>query len=169
MMKPIYGRSGIGIAMVEQRDTGIIVRTGSDEMPLADFRLEYPVFLQEVLRQDPRIGAIWNSSVNTLRIVTMLTARGDVIILGCTMRFGVGKSIVDNWTPAACPRASTRKPADSGNTPATYSAICTRSIPRLNSPSKVFKFPSGNASSMPPADSAGNSTLQNRRAGSLPR
>ncbi len=98
MLKPVFGRSGIGIAMVEQRDNGIFVRTSSAEMPLAEFRLEYPVFLQEVLRQDPRIAAIWHSSVNTMRIVTMLTASDDVIILGGTMRFGVGKSIVDNWS-----------------------------------------------------------------------
>ena len=98
MLKPVFGRSGIGIVLVERKESGIVVRVRGTEVPLSDFQLEYPVFLQEVIRQHPAIAAIWNSSVNTMRIITMLTIRGEVIIIGCAMRFGVGQSIVDNWS-----------------------------------------------------------------------
>ena len=98
MLKPVFGRSGIGIVLLEQRDQRIIARAGDREIPLAELQLDGPAFLQEVIRQHPRIAAVWNSSVNTMRIITMQTIRGDIIFLGGVMRFGVGKSIVDNWS-----------------------------------------------------------------------
>ena len=97
MLKPVFGRSGIGIVLLEQRDQRIIARAGDREIPLAELQLDGPAFLQEVIRQHPRIAAVWNSSLNTMRIITMQTIRGDIIFLGGVMRFGVGKSIVDNW------------------------------------------------------------------------
>ena len=37
-------------------------------------------------------------SVNTLRIITMLTKQGEVILVNGSMRSGVGESFVDNWS-----------------------------------------------------------------------
>ena len=98
MLKPVFGRSGIGIALVEKTDRGIIVRNSSLQQALDDFRLDWPVFLQEVIRQEASIAAIWNSSVNTIRVITMLMPDDRIILIGAAMRFGVGNSIVDNWS-----------------------------------------------------------------------
>jgi hypothetical protein len=99
MLKPVFGRSGMGIVVVEETADGIVVvRTAERSVPLAEFRLEYPAFLQEVIRQDPRIASVWPTSVNTIRVITLLTPADDVLIVATGMRFGVGSSFVDNWS-----------------------------------------------------------------------
>src|SRR5262249_2171792 len=98
MLKPVFGRSGIGIVIAERTDGGIVIRTSSSTIPLADFRLDWPMFMQEVIQQDARMASIWNSSVNTLPVITMLTPSGEVTLVGAAMRMGVGKSFVDNWS-----------------------------------------------------------------------
>jgi len=99
MLKPVYGRSGLGIVRLERNPAGEPqVRTPAGVLSLNDLQLEVPCFVQEVIRQDSRIAAIWNSSVNTMRVTTMLRPSGEVIIIACMMRFGVGESFVDNWS-----------------------------------------------------------------------
>ena len=49
-----------------------------------------------MLKQDSRMSVFLSSSVNTLRVVTMYTKEGSIIILGATMRCGVSESYVDN-------------------------------------------------------------------------
>ncbi len=50
----------------------------------------------EVIKQHESINKIHPNSINTLRIVTLITAKGTVEIISAFMRFGVGDSIVDN-------------------------------------------------------------------------
>lgn len=98
MLKPVFGRSGMGIVILERTDAGIIVHTRDGDVPLSEFQLDWPVFLQEVIQQHPAIASIWNSSVNTIRVITLQSISGEVVIVGGGMRFGVGKSYVDNWS-----------------------------------------------------------------------
>jgi hypothetical protein len=98
ILKPIFGHGGNGICILEQDDYGIIVHTPSSDLPLSDFQLECSVVVQQFIKQDPRIAAIWPSSVNTIRVVTLLQPSGDVLNVTASMRFGVGKAYVDNWS-----------------------------------------------------------------------
>ena len=38
------------------------------------------------------------SSVNTLRVVTMVTPHDDIIVVNAAFRTGVGHAFVDNWS-----------------------------------------------------------------------
>lgn len=98
ILKPVFGRSGIGIVIVERTEAGVVVHTPGGDLPIDQFKVEWPVFLQEVIRQDPRMSAIGGSAVNTVRVVTLMTPSHDVAIIGCALRTGVGRSYVDNWS-----------------------------------------------------------------------
>ena len=50
----------------------------------------------EVVKQHSEINKIHRSSVNTLRLITLITSTNSIEIISAFMRFGVGKSIVDN-------------------------------------------------------------------------
>ena len=52
----------------------------------------------EVLKQHDEINKIHDKSVNTLRIITLITSEGTIEIVSALMRFGVGDSVVDNAT-----------------------------------------------------------------------
>ena len=51
---------------------------------------------QEALQQHESVNEIYPNSINTVRIETYLKPSGNVEILGGYMRFGSGKSYVDN-------------------------------------------------------------------------
>ena len=39
-----------------------------------------------------------DASVNTVRILTMLTGHGDILIVSAALRAGIGGAIIDNWS-----------------------------------------------------------------------
>ena len=50
---------------------------------------------EELVRQDPRMAALHENSVNTVRVITVRTAEG-MRIWDCVLRTGRGDSVVDN-------------------------------------------------------------------------
>ncbi len=52
----------------------------------------------KVIKQHDDINKIHSKSVNTLRIVSLLTLEGNIEIISAFIRFGVGDSVVDNAT-----------------------------------------------------------------------
>ena len=98
IIKPLAAFGGRGIVLAEPAEKGIMVRDGRTTTSLADFVLEGRALVQDVLVQDPRMSAFSPSSVNTLRIVTMMTPQNDVLLVNGSFRSGVGGSLVDNWS-----------------------------------------------------------------------
>jgi hypothetical protein len=98
IIKPLYGEMGRDIVLAELTRDGIVIRDGRSATPLEDFVLEEKALVQDVLTQDPRLAAFSASSVNTLRVVTMLTPQDDVLIVNASFRSGVGGALVDNWS-----------------------------------------------------------------------
>ena len=98
IIKPLYGRGGIGIVIARKAGDLITIQTPKSSVPLDDFVLEDRSVVQELLQQDVRMAAFSSFSVNTLRIITMLTKQGEVILVNGSMRSGVGESFVDNWS-----------------------------------------------------------------------
>jgi glutathione synthase/RimK-type ligase-like ATP-grasp enzyme len=98
IIKPLYGRGGQGIVIARRAGDGAVVQTPRASLALDDFVLEDRSVVQELLRQDARMAAFSPFSVNTLRLITMLTKRGEVILVNGSMRSGVGESFVDNWS-----------------------------------------------------------------------
>jgi hypothetical protein len=96
-IKPIIGGGGRDAVIARKTGNDIIIRSAKASMPLRDYVLRERSIVQEKLSQDSRMAAVSSSSVNTLRMVTMLTKHGDIIIVNAAIRFGVGESIVDNY------------------------------------------------------------------------
>lgn len=98
IIKPLCGRGGSGIVLAGKINDDILIRSEKTSTPLDDYVLAGRSIVQKVLLQDARMAAFSPYSVNTLRIVTMLTRQRNVIIMGASMRSGVAKSFVDNWS-----------------------------------------------------------------------
>ena len=96
IIKAFDGMGGKGVAVVTRSQDGVVVRKNSCECPLDGFTLNYPVVVQEYVRQHHSL-AEFSSSTNTIRVATLLKKdKSDVIIVGAFIRFGVGSSNVDN-------------------------------------------------------------------------
>lgn len=50
----------------------------------------------EVIKQHPMINRIHSNSINTLRIVSLITSENEIEIVSAFIRFGIGESVVDN-------------------------------------------------------------------------
>lgn len=98
IIKPLRGSAGQGIVLAKKSGTDIIIQSKNGFTALHEFNLATPAIVQEVLKQDRRMSAFSSVSVNTIRVVTMYTKKDSIIVLGTTMRCGVGESFVDNWS-----------------------------------------------------------------------
>jgi hypothetical protein len=84
----------------EQGGKGCFKLTKENQTEMVDLKFE--TFMNdnyvhtEVVHQHKDISKINSSSVNTLRIVTLVTADNNTEIVSALMRFGVGDSVVDN-------------------------------------------------------------------------
>lgn len=99
IVKPIQGHAGMGIVIAEKSNDGnVVVHTKNKIIPVSQFKMEEDAVVQELVEQDSQIASISSSSVNTIRVVTLLQKSGDVQIVSSTMRFGIGRAFVDNWS-----------------------------------------------------------------------
>lgn len=95
IIKPTLGSGGRNIYIVEKHQNTIIVNGLRGSIDLENFKLCQESILQECVCQHPRLDAI-STSINTLRIVTLLDRQKNIIIVGAIMRFGREGSFVDN-------------------------------------------------------------------------
>ncbi len=98
IMKPVAGAAGRGICLLIGRSDGVFVETRSERVPIAAFALKERYLVQEILTQDERVAALYPTSVNTVRTLTLLTRTDEVLVISAVMRFGVGSAFVDNWS-----------------------------------------------------------------------
>ena len=97
IIKPLAAFGGRNIVLAERREGGIVVRGGRTETPLDEFALSDRAIVQDFMTQDARMAAFSSASVNTVRVVTMLTPQDDIIIVNASFRCGVGGAFVDNF------------------------------------------------------------------------
>ncbi len=95
IIKPALGMGGKGIVIAYREGKDIFVRDKKIVVPLDGFHLHEKVVIQEYIGQHPSLSSI-APSVNTVRMVTLLTKQKNVIILGAYMRFGIGDAYLDN-------------------------------------------------------------------------
>lgn len=98
IIKPVDGHAGMDIALAARQSDQIVLHADNMVVNCGDYRPPTRSLVQKVVVQHPLVSEIAPSSLNTLRLVTMLTKSDDVIIIGACMRFGVGESFVDNWS-----------------------------------------------------------------------
>lgn len=92
IVKPGGSYSGMGVVVLDHTDT---TRDVIEQILTKDMENQDVVF-QEVLKQSPFMDAFNPSSVNTVRIITLLV-HGKVTPISAMIRVGKAGSIVDNW------------------------------------------------------------------------
>jgi len=97
IIKPLRGTLGRGIVLAKRINNNIIIQSKTGFTPLQDFDLSETAIVQVVIKQHKRMSAFSSSSVNTIRVMTLYTKKGSVLVLGALMRSGIGESYVDNW------------------------------------------------------------------------
>jgi hypothetical protein len=95
IVKPIEGSGGHGVIFASKSNDEIRIREKNEDFMLDQYSLRENCIIQEFIHQHEKLNLI-SKSINTIRIVTMLTKSDDIIILGARMRFGVGDSFLDN-------------------------------------------------------------------------
>jgi hypothetical protein len=98
LLKPVGGAGGKGICLVERVHGELLVRRvrESNAIPLDRFAVSTRCVIQEKVRQHSSLDAISGHSLNTIRMVTLMTPGEEIILMGAYLRFGTGESFVDN-------------------------------------------------------------------------
>ncbi len=95
ILKPVSGKGGGGIFVAIVESGGISLCNGRGEH-LDHSEVAYQdLICQPFIEQNSIISRV-SPSTNTVRLVTLLTQRGSVLIIGAYMRFGTGISFIDN-------------------------------------------------------------------------
>jgi hypothetical protein len=97
-IKPNFGAGGRDIVAASRTASGVVIRSATTSLPLQAYELRERSIVQARVTQDSRMAAVAAFSLNTIRIVTMLSRQRNPIIVGAVARFGVGKSLVDNYS-----------------------------------------------------------------------
>jgi hypothetical protein len=98
IIKPVKGQAGRGIILAYKSGDRVRALSGRTDVDITQFELSDRCVLQEVICQNEAISRFSSSSVNTIRIVTLLNKEDKSLILSSSMRFGVGEAYVDNWS-----------------------------------------------------------------------
>ncbi|MEW8418611.1 MAG: sugar-transfer associated ATP-grasp domain-containing protein [Candidatus Thiodiazotropha endolucinida] len=98
IIKPVLGHAGQGIVLAERTNDNLRIRLSDGNIGLDEFTLLERSIVQEVVSQHSEIAKIASSSINTIRIITLLTQEEKILVLKAAMRYGQGDSFVDNWS-----------------------------------------------------------------------
>lgn len=96
LIKPVGGSGGYGIMLAWQENGAVWIRERDKKLDITNFLFHGPFVVQEFLTQHPRMAKVASSSVNTIRIVTLISNDDDIVFLGAEARFGVNNDFIDN-------------------------------------------------------------------------
>jgi len=97
IIKPLGGSSGRDIVLAENDGSGTVIRSRRSAVPLEQYVLKEKAIVQDYLTQHPGMAVFSPSSVNTVRVVTLLTPQDDILIVDALVRTGIGQAFIDNW------------------------------------------------------------------------
>lgn len=95
VIKPDDGLEGIGIRIIDSPKNEATAHSLFEELKRGNFIIE------ECLKQDSRM-IFGNASVNTIRAHSIMDKNGNIHVLKCLLRAGVGNSFVDNYSSGGC-------------------------------------------------------------------
>lgn len=87
ILKPSNSSYGIGVKKLEAKDCSL-------ESLLSEYKDGF--VLEDVIVQDPAVGCLHPESVNTLRVHTIRTRNGNIVVFHPYLRIGRGNNIIDN-------------------------------------------------------------------------
>lgn len=94
--KPVTGAGGKGIFLIERTADGLRIRHGNEVLAVDGWRPRERFLVQEFVQQHEDLVAVNPHSVNTVRMLTLLTREGEPLVLQAFARFGRGRSFIDN-------------------------------------------------------------------------
>lgn len=95
IVKPEEGVEGKGIYKLNTSVDSDWMQSKYEELLSGEYMIE------EIIEQHPNM-IYGNTSVNTIRVHSILDRTGEVHILKCLLRAGVGDSVVDNYANGGC-------------------------------------------------------------------
>ncbi len=98
LLKPVDGAKGVGVRLIQLSQGRLIIEPEQADRGVPGPPLRRVHLLQEVVRQHPALAAFNASSVNTVRVLTMMTTSGEALVLSALIRFGRPGAVVDNWS-----------------------------------------------------------------------
>jgi len=96
VLKPMVGGGGASVSMVEVQDGAVRVDGVPTDLEAHMAKLGTTYILQDLVRQHPRLAQLNESSVNTVRLVTVHEESG-ARPLTATLKVGASGVRVDNW------------------------------------------------------------------------
>ena len=102
-LKPLDGQCGQGIIEVSVSDGKCLINGASAQQEELSNRIEKLVqkgsyLIQERIRQHPVVNALYDKSINTIRLLTVFDRRNKTVVpLSAILRVGVNGNVVDNW------------------------------------------------------------------------
>jgi glutathione synthase/RimK-type ligase-like ATP-grasp enzyme len=97
IIKPLRGKGGKDIFLAYFKEGKYYIRDSKRTDFLENFKLQKVSIIQDYIEQHSCMSLV-SDSVNTLRIVTLLTQNNVPIIVCGTARFGLADSFVDNMS-----------------------------------------------------------------------
>ena len=95
IIKPYDGQGGTEVYLIVNKKNKYCIYKNNKEYSVNNLNINKKYILQEYILQHKYLNEI-SKSVNTIRIVTLVTKDNNILILGNYMRFGIGDSITDN-------------------------------------------------------------------------
>ena len=89
-IKPLSMYGGTGCFRISKENLNI------DLLECAEFIMQNGCIHEEAVIQNEEINKIHSGCINTMRVETFIDKKGEIHILSAFMRFGIGKSHVDN-------------------------------------------------------------------------
>jgi hypothetical protein len=99
VIKLIDGAGGKGTCIVDKEANGLVLRRFSDPLkrvPLEEASLDSRAVVQEWVKQHPDVSGLSAGSLNTIRMVTVMSPENEVIVAGAYIRIGIGSSFLDS-------------------------------------------------------------------------
>ena len=96
IIKPVYGYGGKGIYVALRENKQIFVHGRDKVYLIEDFSLNSRSVIQEFAIQHESLEKVFPTSVNSFRVMTLLTMKNEVLVIAAYVRFGRGKAVVDN-------------------------------------------------------------------------
>lgn len=90
LIKPLSSEQGRGIYVADEKNQQEVAM-------IVEQCKRSPILLEEVCRNCDELNRINSSSLNTLRVYTIVTKNGTIEIPSVSLRCGCGENVVDNW------------------------------------------------------------------------
>lgn len=90
LVKPVSSDQGNGITIISESDDSAVEHVLSE-------RLKQALLLEELCENCRELNEINATSLNTLRVYTIVIKNNEVDIASTSLRCGCGDSVVDNW------------------------------------------------------------------------